>query len=292
MTSLIRFDWAMKKLLRDKANFDILEGFLSELLNDKIKIICILESAGNLADAEDKHNIVDILTENSKGEIIIIEIQNSKEYDYFHRILYGTSKVISEYIHKGEDYSAVKKVISITIAYFDLGQGKDYVYHGTTQFKGIHEGDVLSLAKKPKELYKAAKTYEIYPEYWIIKVDQFDGEIKDKLDEWIYFLKNSRLPENYSAQGLSEAQEKLDEMNMTPQEKAEYEAYVKINRRIASRQKTQMWDIQYAEMKVRSDAVHNLIENGVAIEVVAKSFDISEEKVREILEKGRMPDED
>jgi len=26
---LIRFDWAMKNLLRDKANFDVLEGFLS-----------------------------------------------------------------------------------------------------------------------------------------------------------------------------------------------------------------------------------------------------------------------
>jgi len=37
---LIRFDWAMKTLLRDKANFDILEGFLGALLNDdNIKIL-------------------------------------------------------------------------------------------------------------------------------------------------------------------------------------------------------------------------------------------------------------
>jgi hypothetical protein len=28
MGNLIRFDWAVKKLLRDKANFDVLEGFL------------------------------------------------------------------------------------------------------------------------------------------------------------------------------------------------------------------------------------------------------------------------
>ena len=31
---LITFDWAMKRLLRSKVNFEILEGFLVELLGD------------------------------------------------------------------------------------------------------------------------------------------------------------------------------------------------------------------------------------------------------------------
>ncbi|MEM6829022.1 MAG: hypothetical protein AAF551_00810 [Bacteroidota bacterium] len=35
---LIRFDWAIKRILRDKENFDILEGFLSELLGQTIQI--------------------------------------------------------------------------------------------------------------------------------------------------------------------------------------------------------------------------------------------------------------
>ena len=34
----IRFDWAMKRLLRQKANFGILEGLLTTLLGMKIKI--------------------------------------------------------------------------------------------------------------------------------------------------------------------------------------------------------------------------------------------------------------
>ena len=136
---LVRFDWAMKKMLRHKANFDILEGFLSELLGEEIKIKQILDSESNKETEDDKFNRVDILVEDSKGELIIIEIQNSKEYDYFHRMLYGTSKAITEHIKEGQPYADVKKVISITIAYFDLGQGKDYVYHGTTIFKGIHK---------------------------------------------------------------------------------------------------------------------------------------------------------
>jgi hypothetical protein len=37
---LIRFDWAVKKLLRNKANFVVLEGFLSELLFVEFKEFC------------------------------------------------------------------------------------------------------------------------------------------------------------------------------------------------------------------------------------------------------------
>jgi hypothetical protein len=127
---LIRFDWAIKRLLRNKANFVVLEGFLSELLFEDIKIKEILESEGNQESWEDKYNRVDILTENSKNELIIIEIQNTYEIDYFHRMVYGTSKAVAEHLRLGQAYSEVKKVISINIVYFDLGQGQDYIYKG------------------------------------------------------------------------------------------------------------------------------------------------------------------
>ena len=127
-TKLVRFDWAIKRLLRDKANFVVLEGFLTVLLNENVKIQKILSSQSNKETHDDKYNDVDILVENTKGERIIIEVQNTKELDYFQRILYGTSKVIAEYIKEGQPYEDIKKVISITVAYFDLGQGEDYVY--------------------------------------------------------------------------------------------------------------------------------------------------------------------
>ena len=43
----IRFDWAVKRLLRQKANFDVLEGFLTVLLGEEVKIIELLESESN-----------------------------------------------------------------------------------------------------------------------------------------------------------------------------------------------------------------------------------------------------
>ena len=151
---LISFDWAMKKLLRSKANFEILEGFLSELLRYNIHILEILESESNKENQLDKFNRVDLKVKNQNNEIIIIEVQYEREFDYLHRILFGTSKVITEHLKESSPYSEIVKVISVNILYFDLGQGEDYVYHGSTAFKGLHNQDVLQLSEDQRELYR------------------------------------------------------------------------------------------------------------------------------------------
>ena len=84
----IRFDWAIKRLLRQKANFGVLEGFLTVFLGEQIKIEEILESEGNQQDADDKFNRVDIKAKNTKGDIILIEIQNTRELYYLERALW------------------------------------------------------------------------------------------------------------------------------------------------------------------------------------------------------------
>ena len=245
-TSVIRFDWAIKKLLRDKANFGILEGFLTVVLGESIYIQEILEGESNAADENAKFNRVDLLVKNSKGELIIIEVQNNKEYDYFQRMLFGVSKVIAERLEKGQKYAKVKKVYTITIAYFDLGQGEDYVYHGKTEFRGLHNKDKLQLLPKQVELFSKNSVHEIYPEYWLIKVDKFDDKVSDKLDEWIYFLKHSEIPDEFTAPGLPEAKENLAEIKMSREERRQYEAYQKRLRDIASEKFTQAVD--FADM--------------------------------------------
>lgn len=223
---LIRFDWAVKKLLRNKANFVVLEGFLSELLFDDIKIQRILESESNQETDEDKYNRVDILTQNSKNELIIVEIQNTYEIDYFHRMAYGASKALTENLSIGQPYSDIKKIISINIIYFDLGQGKDYIYKGTTNFYGLHEQDILQLSAKQKETFAQQKVSDIFPEYYIIKVNQFDDVAKDTLDEWIYFFKNSEVKDHFRAKGLSEAKEVLDIMRLDREQQYGYNRYL------------------------------------------------------------------
>ena len=288
-TKLVRFDWAIKHLLRDKTNFVVLEGFLSVLLKETVKIKQILSSQSNQANEDDKYNDVDILVENTKGELIIVEVQNAKEYDYFHRILYGTSKAIAEYIKEGKPYAEVKKVISITIAYFDLGQGDDYVYHGTNTFKGIHKKDTLTLSDKQKELYDKQHVYQIYPEYWIIKAGIFnEEEVHDELDEWIYFFKTGEVKDEFTAPGLPEAKEKLDKLKLTPEERKEYEAFLERLRKIASLQQTEMEDvkdlIKEAKFEEKVEIVIELWLDNTPIPKIAQYAKISESEVKKIIE--------
>ena len=218
----IRFDWAMKRLLRNKANFGVLEGLLTTLLKETITIQKLLESEGNQEDEFDKYNRVDILAEDSKGELILIEVQNNNEYAYFQRMLFGTSKLVTEYINRGEGYDKVRKVYSVNIVYFALGSGKDTVYHGKTEFRGIHDGDILELTPFQKQNFKVDSVSQLYPEFYILKVNDFNQVAKSPLEEWIYYLNTGDIPDTATAPGLHEARERLKLDRMT---KTELDAY-------------------------------------------------------------------
>ena len=228
--TLIRFDWAM---LRQKTNFTVLKGFLSVLLYEKIKIINIKESESNKASVDDKFNLVDILVENTHGELLIIEMQNNEEVDYFLRMLYGVSKAITEHISEGDPYSKVLKVYHINIVYFRLGQGKDYVYHGITEFRGIHRHDLLQLTDEQKTFFatenrkNVKEVKDLHPEYFLLCVKDFDNVAKDSLDEWMYYLKNNDIPDGFTAPGLEEVKKHLQYDKLSKQEKLDYLHHVK-----------------------------------------------------------------
>lgn len=285
---LVRFDWAMKKMLRHKANFDILEGFLSELLSEEVKIKQVLDSESNKETEDDKFNRVDILVENERGELVIIEVQNTQEYDYFHRMLFGASKAITEHIKEGSAYAQVKKIISITIAYFDLGQGKDYVYYGTTVFKGIHKGDILGLSDKQIEAYQKKSVHEIYPEYWVIKTGKFKNRINDGLDEWIYFLKNAEIKPSFSAKGLKEANEKLDTMKLPEKERVAYDKYLRHLMSIASRNHTIEIEakeiIKKAHEEKEMEFILEMSKEGLTVSKIARIAKKTEQEIQQIID--------
>jgi predicted transposase/invertase (TIGR01784 family) len=222
----IRFDWAAKKLLRDKKNFDILEGFLSELLNEDIKVEGLLESESNQDDEDDKFNRVDLYAENSKGEHIIIEIQNTRELDYLMRMLYATSKAVTEYLDLKAPYSDIKKIIAVSIVYFGIGKGDDYIYCGQTKFTGLHTQRELELTKAQKELFNKPTIQQTYPEYYLIQTTKFNDVINDTLDEWIYFFKNSEVLDGFKAKGMNGVREKLNIMNLSEDDRKRYDKFL------------------------------------------------------------------
>lgn len=222
----IRFDWAIKRLLRQKANFDVLEGFLTVFIGEPIKIIEILESEGNQESYDDKYNRVDIKAKNSKDEIIIIEVQNTRELYYLERILYGVAKAITEHISLGDSYNKVKKVYSISILYFDIGKGTDYLYHGQNRFIGVHTHDELQVNVKERNAFVTRTPASIFPEYILIRVNEFNNVAVTPLEEWMRYLKEGIIRPDTTAPGLNEAREKLRYYSMTPQERHAYDEHL------------------------------------------------------------------
>lgn len=283
MENYIRFDWAMKRLLRNKANYAVLEGLLTTLLEEKVTIHKLLESESNQEDEFDKYNRVDMLAENSKGELVLIEVQNNNEYAYFQRMLFGASKLVTEYINRGEGYEKVRKVYSVNIVYFSLGHGKDFVYHGKTEFVGIHNGDVLELSPFQKQTFKVDKVSQLYPEYYILKVNDFNRVAKTPLEEWIYYLNTGNVPENATAPGLDTVKEqlKLDHMN-----REELRAYYKHLDNIVILRDNIMTERAEGRAEGRAEEktaiARNLKALGLTTAQIAQATGLTEDEIRRI----------
>jgi predicted transposase/invertase (TIGR01784 family) len=221
----IQYDWAIKRLFRKNSNFVMVEGLLSLLQKDPIKIHRKLESESNKKNPEDKFNRMNLLAGNKRGELII-EVQTDNQYDYFHRMLYGVSSAMTEYIYEGDSYDKIKKVYSINILYFELGQGEDYIYHGRTEFRGIHKSDVMRFTKIQEKQYRHEEPDKLYTEYNILRVDGFDKKAVTPSDERISFLKTSEIHETARVPGLQEARERLHAEMMSKEEPGAHNAYL------------------------------------------------------------------
>jgi predicted transposase/invertase (TIGR01784 family) len=295
---LVRFDWFIKNLLRHKADFEILEGFLCELLKDEIKILKVLEvveSEGNKKNQLDKFNRVDVLVKTSSGERIIIEVQNTKELDYLQRILYGTSKVVTENIIEGQAYKEIKRVISISVVYFELGQGTDYVYRGSLDFIGIHDNDKLQLSQEQIEFFdnKITKVDEIFPRYFLIRAQDFKGDIKDALDEWVYFFKNAQVQGKVKAKGLDKAKKRLDVASLSETDRKDYDKYLESLHDEASYKAQLDFEANKKAQEIVNEKLdeqnekfaESLIKKGLDDDFIKQTTNLSTEKIQQIKQK-------
>ncbi|CAA7599494.1 PD-(D/E)XK nuclease family transposase [Acididesulfobacillus acetoxydans] len=232
MKKLVRFDWAMKYILRNKANFDVLEAFLSNLLKENITVKGILESESNREQENRKFNRVDLKCIDSQGRQIIIEIQNQREVDYLQRMLWGTSKAVVESIELGSNYSEVVKIISISILYhtmrLDEKENTDFIYYGTTEMVGLHTKKPLALhGTSPLGVDQPSITRKnVFPEYYMIYVEKFEDMINEDIDEWVYFFKHGAIRDDFKSPGILLAAKKLGYLMMDEKERRAYDDYL------------------------------------------------------------------
>jgi predicted transposase/invertase (TIGR01784 family) len=316
MNKYIRFDWAAKYMLRSKADYVIFEGLISALVGEKVTIVELMDTESNKETKDDKYNRVDIKARNSRGEIILVEIQQTREVDYLQRMLFAVAKAITEHMGSGMPYEQVKKVFSINILYFKLGEGTDYLYHGQTILYGVHDGDQLALTEHEREDLRVVSPENIFPEYYVIRVNEFDKLAVDPLDEWMRYLKDEYISPDTTVPGLKEARERLEYLRMPPEQQRAYDYYLDTLVRDTDVLKTQLLEARIAGLKEgreegreqgraegreegreqgraegreqgrtegraeeRLENARNLKENGVPVDVIAKSLRLTQEEV-------------
>lgn len=257
------------------------------MLRTDVVIDSLLESESNKESAEDKLNRVDILAQLASGEKVIIEVQCVRQWDFLSRMLYGVSKVVVEHLKARARYGAIPRVIAVNIVYFDLGEGKDYIYHGTTSFKGIHQHDVLQLRERKKEHYypdRIDQVSHLFPEYYVLKVDEFDLKIRDTLDEWMYALKQSEVKPEFKAKGIQTAAKQLDFLKLSDEERARYKREVENTRDMQSYIETYYGDGLFeGRAESLAEIANNMHRLGISIDQISQCTKLTKEEIQSII---------
>jgi len=298
----IRFDWAIKRLLRNKADFGAVNGLLSCIFEKQISIINVLESEGNQESENAKFNRVDVLVEDENGEKIIIEIQNNYQVDYYHRMLFGVSKVVTDFLKKGDNYDKIKKIFAVSIVYFELGQGTDYVYWGGTEFIGKHTNEILQLSKAQKRRYGVEKVGDIFPKHCLLPIENFNKEIiiltkdgtehsdavslpnceiskNESLDEWVYYLKTTDIPDNFTAQGLDEIREKQRVEDLQEEER---NAYYRHLEQVNYEEGVIEHNRLEAKIEEKLEIAKKLLNSKIPINIIVESTGLTKEEIEKL----------
>ena len=185
------------------------------------------------------------------------------------------------------------KVYSVNIVYFALGHGTDFVYHGKTEFRGIHNGDILELSPFQKQRFKVDAVSQLYPEYYILKVNDFNQVAKTPLEEWIYYLNTGNIPSDATAPGLEEARERLKLDSMTKDELSAY--YRHLDNVVILRSNIQTERMEGMEegmekglkkgreegrLEANRNTVRNLKKLGATVEFISQATGLSKEEIK------------
>ena len=187
----------------------------------------------------------------------------------------------------GQGYGDVKKVLSINILYFDLGEGADYLYHGQTTLTGVHTKDTLRLTQHERDDMNVVAPEDVFPEYYVIRVNEFDQLAVSPLDEWLQYLKNEYIKPDTTVPGLREARERLEYLRMSPADRKAYDYYLDTLVRDTDVMKTKLLE---AELKGRAEGraeermaiARSLKNNGLKIDLIIQSLNLTPEEAAQL----------
>ncbi len=279
----VKNDIAFRKIFGNESKKVILISFLNAVLHlegeARIQSISIANPYQLPILPNMKASIIDVKASDFRGNTFIVEMQVADVLGMDKRLLYYTSKEYSQQIVSGEQYTELNPVIFIGIFDFNFTKDAGYFSH-----------HAICNVKTQERLIKDM-------DFYFIELPKFSKKAKDLtnvMDKWIYFIKEAEnlavIPENTDDEGLQEA---YADANRNTWTKEELDAYIYAGMREQDGrgriqkavQKAVQEAVQKAEQKTRQELVVNMYNAGIAIEQIAKISKLSNEEVREIIEK-------
>ena len=279
-----KMDFVFKNIFGSEKHPNILISFLNATLKPKdlITAVEIKNTDLNKGYIEDKFSRLDVKATTSNNEIINIEIQLKNEYNMIKRSLFYWSKLYSEQLNEGEDYSVLKRTICINILNFK--------YLKTRKF---HSGYRLKEIYSNEELTDVAEIHFIE----IPKLEEGTDE-KDMLVAWIEFLKN---PESEKVRSLEmsideirEAKDELIRMSNDDTQRELYEMRAKtLKDKISALneaerkgiKKGRQEGIKEGEKSKAIEIAKSLINIGLDKETISKSTGLDLNEIEKLMSK-------
>jgi len=283
---LISFDFAIKYLLKNKGDYDIIEGFISALFASQgyppIKINALLDTESNKEELELKKSIADLVVEDGEGNKYIVEIERAYTPNFMHKACFNSSRLVVDGIYGSQDYTTIKKIFHISLLYFSTKGMQKPIYHGKTI---VHEVDTkhpvdVSIANEGLVIFN---TPNVFPEYFFISVPMFDDVINTEIDEWLYVMKHSEIKQSFKSPYMAKVAERLAVIKMSAEERNEYIYYQK--------QSVHSQDIlQAAETKGRAEGrfkekveiALNLLRQNLPLDVISSATGLSHDELSEL----------
>lgn len=190
-------------------------------------------------------------------------------------------------MEKGQPYKDIRKVVSVSIAYFNLGLGTDYLYHGSTDFVGTHTRDTLTLTDAQRNLFGVGEVRKIFPEYYLIRVGRFPDEVNDAADEWIHMLKHGEVKPEFASKNIQKASEKLRLMNLDEKQRKAYDQYM----RNVSHHESMLWSSQEegrqaGKQEERLALAKKALRQGLDTLMISSLTGLDHEEIRKIRQDG------
>jgi hypothetical protein len=274
----VSFEWAIREVLCYEENFDVIEGFMSELLKQPVKIINFMENRGSHNNYKWNSDPVYLLTEGDAGKFNIIELVFTFEQEFMDDILTKKYTPLARRMLQIGDNLQIGKVYSIFVLHFDNRPCDEFMYSGMRSISGVTEEVALYSRDMMKETFGKFDTGNIETTYYMLMKNKFRDIPQDTLDEWLYFLKHNKIKDSFSAKGLLKARDIL-RLNLFPPENRTSYMCQQIMIDLRSRHEARLM----SEDESESDEEY--------INIIEKMYDIVEEQKEIQIEKNEIATE-